>query len=220
MLLDDIQKSIADMNEIQQLEQASKDSQKQDNADKLYSQAVYENHKVITVLDDARKYLKFSPSDALISQIKNVFGALHECISTGLVQEHKARGLSSTIKTLKDTINDEWNDFYSGIADKRISKLTTVQSITPDKIKTGYAITKIKNGASINYADSSNLRLFSDGIKEADAILESLELTDEILSFLDKVVERRATILDLTESVEKWIHDESLTTKFYIRFES
>lgn len=220
MLLDDIQKSIADMKEIQQMEQAAKDSQMQDKADKLYSSVVYENHKIIVCLDAAREYLRFSPSDDLIGQIKNLFAAFPDCISAGLVQEHKVKILLSTIKALKDSINEEWKAFYERIAGKRISKLTTVQSITPDKTKTKYAITKIKNGSVLNYDDNGNMRLFSDGIKEADAILESLELTDEILSFLDKVFEGRATILDLTEAVEKWIHDEGLITKFYVRFES
>lgn len=220
MLLDDIQKSIADMKEIQQMEQAVKDSQMQDKADKLYSSVVYENHKVIVCLDAARKHLQFSPSDDLIGQIKNLFAAFPDCISAGLVQLHKVKSLSLTIETLKDSINEEWKAFYERIAGKRIQKLTIVQSIIPDRSKTGYIIAKIKKGFVLNYSDNGNLRLFSDGIKEADAVLESLELTDEILCFLDKVFEGRATILELTEAVEKWIHDEGLMTKFYVRFET
>ena len=62
--------------------------------------------------------------------------------------------------------------------------------------------------------------MFAAGIKEADDILESLELTDEILRFLDKVSEGRATIMDLTEAVEIWIREEKLAAKFQVRFES
>ena len=220
MLFEDIQKSIADMKEIQQLEQASKDYQKQENIDKLYTLAVSENHNIIASLDEAHKRLYFSPSSGLLNQINNMFAILHGCISTGLVQENNAKVLSTTIKALKESINEEWKIFYESIAEKRISKLTTVKSITPDKTKTGYVITKIKNGAKVNYSNSDNLRLFAEGIKEADNILDSLELTDEILNFLDKVSIGRATIMDLTNEVEKWIHDENLTNKFLVRFES
>lgn len=220
MLLENIQKSIADMNELQQLEQASKDAQKQDKIDKLYSAAVYENHSVINSLNDAREHLSFLPSSDLKRQIRDLLTVLHDCINTGLVQETKTKSLSTTIKTIKDSISVEWKPFYEELADKRVSTLTTVQSITPDKTKTGYAITKIRNGATINYSDNRNLRLFAEGIREADIILESLELTDEILRFLDKVGEGNATILDLTEPVEKWIYGENLTKKFSIRFES
>lgn len=220
MLLEDIQKSIVDMKEIQQLEQASKDSKKQDNIDKLYSLAVFENHRIINSLDEARRHLKFSPSSDLVKQIKRMLSVLHSCIDTGLVQENQAKGLSSSIKAIKDTISGEWKIFYGEIADKRIRTLNTVQSITPDRIKTGYVINKIKNGSTIDYGDSRNLKMLSDGIKEADAILESLELTDEILCFLDKVGEERATLLDLTDSVKEWIYGEKLVMKFTILFKT
>ena len=147
-----------------------------------------------------------------------MLSVLHSCIDTGLVQENQAKGLSSSIKAIKDTISGEWKIFYGEIADKRIRTLNTVQSITPDRIKTGYVINKIKNGSTIDYGDSRNLKMLSDGIKEADAILESLELTDEILQFLDKVSAGRATLLDYTDSVKKWISEENLNMKFSIRF--
>ena len=220
MLLDDIQKSIADMNEMQQLEQAAKDSQKQDNVDRLFAAAVNENHNIVVSISEAQKKLAFSPSEELRRQIRKMLLVLFECIGTGLVHEDKAKGLSSSIKKLKDSINDEWKSFYGELADRRTSKLTTVQSITPDKIKTGLVITKIKNGATLNYGDNGNLRLFAEGIKEADVILERLGLTDEILDFLDKVSEGRATILDFTETIKKWIIDENLSTKFMIHFDS
>ena len=218
MLLEDIQKSIVDMKEIQQLEQASKDSKRQDNIDKLYSLAVFENHRIINSLDEARRHLKFSPSSDLVKQIKRMLSVLYSCIDTGLVHENQAKGLSSSIKAIKDSISGEWKIFYAEIADKRISTLTTVQSITSDRTKTGYVINKIKSGSTIDFGDSRNLKTLSDGIKEADAILESLELTDEILHFLDKVSAGRATLLDYTDSVKTWISEENLTTKFMIRF--
>ena len=208
------------MDEIRHLEQAAKDLQRQENADKLFTATVNENHNIIICLDEARNNLSFRPSEELKRQIKNMFVVLHECTSTGLVQESKIKTLSSTIKALKDLINGEWKIFYAGIADGRISKLTTVQSITPDKNKTRFVLTKIKNGAKLNFGDNGNLKLFADGIEEADTILESLELTDEILSFLDKVSEGCATIMDLTEAVEKWIRDEKLAEKFLVRFDS
>ena len=220
MLLEDIQKSISDMNEIRQLEQTAMDLQKQENADKLYTAAVNENHNIIISLDDANNNLSFKPSERLRMQIKTVIVALQECISTGLVQESKVKQLSSSIKVLKESINEEWKAFYSEIADGRIKKLTTVQSITPDKNKTGLVLTRIRNGAKLNYGDNGNLRLFASGVKDADSILESLELTDEILSFLDKVSEGRATIIDLTEDVEKWVREEKLASKFQVRFDS
>ena len=49
-------------------------------------------------------------------------------------------------------------------------------------------------------------------------ILEALGLNDEIMEFLGKVAENRATITDLSVNLIDWIKKESLTGKFKISF--
>ena len=57
------------MDELRQLEQAARDSQKQENADKLFTAAVNDNHSIIISLNEARNYLSFKPSEKLTRQI-------------------------------------------------------------------------------------------------------------------------------------------------------
>ena len=47
MLLDELKESILSMNEIQQMEQVSKDSQRQERVDCLFSSVVVENSTII-----------------------------------------------------------------------------------------------------------------------------------------------------------------------------
>ena len=218
MLLEDIQISIDDMNDIQQLEQAAKDSKNQERLDNSFAAAVNENHKVVASVDRARSYLQFTPSRELKSQILRILTDSMDSISTGTVQDSKIRFLNGQTKALKESVGTEWAMFYAGIANRRINTLTTVQNITPDSVKTGYAIKKMKNGSVINYSDTSNLRLMAEGVREADIILGSMGLTDEILQFLNKVSSGEATILDLTDSIIQWIKDEKLTGKFVIGY--
>ena len=218
MLLEDIQKSIDDMNDIQQLEQVAKDSKNQERLDNSFAAAVNENHKVVAGVDRARSYLRFTPSRELKSQMLRILTDSMDSINKGTVQDSKIRFLNGQIKALKESVETEWAMFYAGIANRRISTLTTVQNITPDPTKTGYAITKMKNGSVINYSDTSNLRLMSEGVRDADTILGSMGLTEEILQFLNKVSGGKATILDLTDPIVQWIKEERLTGKFVIGF--
>lgn len=218
MLLEDIQKSIDDMNDIQQLEQAAKDSKNQERLDSSFAAAVNENHKVVVSIAKAISYLRFTPSKELKFQMLRTLTDSMDSIAKGTVQDSKIRFLSGQTKALKGNVESEWTVFYAGIANRRISTLTTIQNITPDPAKTGYAITKMKNGSAINYSDTSNLRLMSEGVRDADTILGSMGLTEEILQFLNKVSSRKATILDLTDSVIQWIQNENLTSKFVIGF--
>lgn len=218
MILDELKESILSMNEIQQLEQVSKDSQKQERADNLFSSAVAENSIIIHTIDSFHGYVEFVPSELLIQYLRKVLSDSQECIKMGLVQEGKIKILQAETKMIRECLEAEWELFYNKISEKRVTTLTTVKEITPNKDKTGYAITKIKNGAAVNFNSTDKVRLLAEGIAEADMILEGLGLTEEIMQFLNKVSEGRATISDLTDAVVQWIQEENFFNKFIIKF--
>lgn len=218
MLLDELKESILSMNEIQQMEQVSKDSQRQERVDCLFSSVVVENSTIIHAIDSYHRCVKFVPSELLIQYLRNVLSDSQECNRMGLVQEDKIKILQAGTKMIRECLEAEWKIFYNGISEKRVKTLTTVKEITPNRDKTGYAITKIKNGATVNFNSSDRIRLLAEGIAEADMILEGLGLTEEIMKFLDKVSEGRATIVDLTDTVVQWIQEENLTNKFFVKF--
>ena len=218
MLLEEIQKCIEDMDELRRLEQASKDSQKQDKTDTRYAEMVEENHKVVVSIEERRKYVRFIPSSELKEEMIRTVTNSREAVNTGLIQEIKIRELQNDTKYVKERFLSEWKVFFKGLSEKRINTLTTVKGITPDRDKTGYAINKIKNAAVINYNDIDKVRLLAAGVLEADQILEGLGLNDEIMNFLDKVSEGNATLLDLSDNLVKWINSENLSDKFTIAF--
>ena len=218
MLIDELQKCIDDMQVIQQLEQASKDFQKQEKADASFAASVNENDKLVRGVDDRLKYVGYKPSAEVKGRILQALNDSLDSIKSGIFPENRGRILQNGTKSAKEVFAADWGEFYSKLSEKRISTLTTVKGITPNREKTGYAIVKIKNGATINYETSDNVRLLAVGIKEADQILEALGLNDEIMGFLGKVAENRATITDLSANLLDWIMKEKLTGKFKISF--
>lgn len=218
MILDELKESILSMNEIQQLEQVSKDSQRQERADSIFSSEIVENSNIVHTIDGFHGYVEFVPSALLIQYLRKVLSDSQECIRMGLVQEDKIKILQTETKMIRECLMAEWETFYNGISERRVTMLTTVKEITPNKDKTRYAITKIKSGAAVNFNSTDKVRLLAEGIAEADMILEGLGLTEEIMQFLDKVSEGRATIGDLTDSVMRWIREENLINKFIVKF--
>ena len=65
MLLDELRKTIEDMEEIQGLERDSQDSQKQNKIDGFYASEVADNHKIVCGIENCRKFVKFAPSSLL-----------------------------------------------------------------------------------------------------------------------------------------------------------
>ena len=218
MLIDELQECIDEMQVVQQLEQVSKDFQKQEKADASFRVSVNENNKLVRSIEDRLQYVGYKPSADVKGRILQALNDSLDSIKSGVFPENRSKSLQIGTKNAKEVFTADWEEFCSKLTDKRISTLTTVKSITPNIEKTGYAIAKIKNGAVINYENTDNVRLFALGIKEADQILEALGLNDEIMEFLGKVAENRATITDLSVNLIDWIKKESLTGKFKISF--
>lgn len=218
MIIEEMNKCIIDMQTIQQLEQASKDSEKQDKIDSLFSATVIDNDKIIKLIDSARSYVSFVPSLELKDMLRQILNDALESTRIGAVQDASIKYLQGKIKSAKEQLATEWGDYYSLISEKIISTLGTVKEITPDREKTGFVINNIKNGAVISYENSDRMRLLSEGLKNANTILDSLGLTEEIMLFLDKVSEGNANVTDLSDSILEWIRSENLINKFVIAF--
>ena len=218
MLIDDLQKCIDDMQVIRQLEQASKDFHKQERADASFRASVEENDKLVRGIEDRRKYVDYEPSTEVKGKILQILNDSLDSIKSGIFPENKGRSLQIGTKNAKELFVDDWGKFYSTLSDKRIGTLMTVKGITPNREKTKYTILKIKSGSVINYENTDNVRVLALGIKEADQILDGLGLNDEILGFLGKVAENRATMADLSVNLLDWITNENLMERFKIGF--
>lgn len=222
MLLTDLRKAIEDMEEIRSLEQDSQDSQNQNRIDHLYATEIENNNKIVYYIENARNIVKFTPSLSLKEQLLKLMKDSRDCTEMGLVSESCLRGLQNSTKKVRKDFETEWNTFYKGISEKRLHMLVAIKEITPDRMKTGYAINKIRNGCAVNDESDKKMRQLAEGLSEADDILRGLGLDKEkeIMDFLNKVAEGRASVSDLTDSVEKWIGEKNLGSKFLIQFGS
>ncbi len=219
MLLDELRKAIEDMEEIRDLEQDSQDSQKQNRIDKLYVTEVDDNHKIVSAIENSRKFAAFIPSPELKNEILRLLRDLQKCTESGLAQEYRLKIVQNGKKNIKYGFETEWSVFYKGLTDKKLHTLTTIKEITQDKEKTGYTINKIRNAAVVSYENDNRVRLLAEGLVETDSIFAQLglEKESEIMVFLDKVADGKATLLDLTDTVAKWIEEKNLTEKFFVR---
>lgn len=220
MLLEDLRKAIEDMEEIRSLEKDSQDFQRQNKIDNLYVEEVNDNNKIVCCVESTIIIVKFIPSLSLKEQILQLLRDSQKCMEAGLVSESHLKILQRNTKKIREDFIKEWNTFYQSITDKKLHMLIAIKEITIDKNKTGYVINKIKNACVINLENDNKIRQLAEGLSEADEILKelSLEREKEIMDFLDKVADGRATILDITDGIAKWIGERNLGDKFLIGF--
>ncbi|MCI9680371.1 MAG: hypothetical protein HFI26_03185 [Lachnospiraceae bacterium] len=217
MLTDILDQSIAAMKEISELEKASHDAQKQEKNDRVYELAVDESYIIADSVSSAMEQFEFLISAEIKNKMEFILRSCMNAVAGDLVDEGVVNNIQKEINNIKKDILKEWQIFYHQIADQKINMLQTVRGIAPEKEKIDYASNKIKIGASWEFK-KSNLDKMEKGLSEAESILESLGLTDEVTEFLKKVVLGKANVNDLTPDVLSWLTDKNMSSKLAISF--
>lgn len=220
MLADLLDQSIIAMKEIYELEKSSNDVQKQEKNDKVFSNAVNENHLIVQAVTNSMSQLGFVISQETRSKVIGLLKSSSDAVSRGLVQESTANYLQKEVFSIKKVILQEWAEYYHKIADQKINMLQTIKGIAPEREKVDYASNKIKLGASWDFKQD-NLDKMEKGLEEAEEIINSLGFGQdgaEILDFLKKVAAGKASVNDLTPDILKWLMDNKMTSKLAVSF--
>lgn len=220
MLIDLLDQSIIAMKEIHELEKSSNDVQKQEKNDKIFSAVANESQLIVQAVSNAMSLLDFSVSHETKSRVVGLLKSSNDAVTHGMVQESTTNYLQKEVLAIKKSILQEWAAHYHRIADQKVNMLQTVKGIVPEREKVDYASNKIKMGASWEFRPD-NLDKMEKGLREADDIIDNLGLGDDgpqIIEFLKKVADGKASVYDLTPMVLSWLTEKNMTTKLAVSF--
>lgn len=220
MLIDLLDQSIIAMKKIYELEKSSNDVQKQKKYDKIYSAAVSESHLIVQAVANGMLQLDFAVSPETKSRVIGLLKSSSDAVACGMVQESTANYIQKEVLAIKKSILQEWSEHYHKIADQKVNMLQTVKGIAPERDKVDYATNKIKMGASWEFKQD-NLDKMKKGLQEADEIIDNLGFGPngpQIIEFLKKVADGKASVHDLTPVVLGWLKDKNITTKLAVSF--
>ena len=217
MMLSALDKCILEMNEIKELEKASNDSQKQEKIDRTFRDTVSESERVILAIKASNQQFCFKLFAEQKQKLTTILKSCLEAIERGEIQEATANYQLQELNRVKKAILQEWTTHFSSVTEQKVRMLQTIKGIATDKNKIDYAVNKINYGKSWDYKQE-NLDMMAKGIIEADDIIQSLGLIDEVTEFFEKVVAGKAHIGDLTPRIISWIEGKNLSSKLRINF--
>jgi hypothetical protein len=219
MLTDTLNACIIDMKTVKELETVSADTKKQANANYAFKQIVQELQTTTMALKNAVEIAGFKPSITIVNAMKGYLAACNKVVTGGAANASTNDFIRSESKKVTASITDEWADFYKKSTANVISLLETVRGIVPDSSKTTYAINKIRKASNWSIS-SDTYSSMMQGLGDADSILKDLDLDEdsEVLTFLKRVGEGSATILDLTAEILEWLRKEGIEDKLAISF--
>lgn len=217
MLIQELDKRIADMKEVRALEEKSEAAKKQASADAAVTEIVGSISNTVISAEHCRNDISFTVSTEQKEAIDAVLKKMGAVVSTGQLTEVDAKTMRRNIAAIRSGILSDWKVFYHARTDQTVQLLKNVQEIAPDKNAVTYAVNKIKACEKWDF-DSTSVTKMKKGLEEAESIIQNLGLTPEITEFLSKVSNGKATLADMTDTILDWIHKRNLAPKLSIKF--
>lgn len=225
MLIDDLQKAVKQLKQLDILETAIQDAEKKSKNDSDYSVLVSDFWVSMKKLSYANKELDFFPADESIQIAKDTHDKLENIISSGAVDEEELINTKQQInRKLTPGLSKEWKAHHQKKTSSVIAKMATIGSLVQDQSKITNIRTNIANSsewAGLSLKDNgtnTRLEFLKAGIDEIDQIEEKLDLSPEIKQFVMAVTRGKAKVVDITPTIISWIIKANLQEKFVISF--
>ena len=225
MLSDSLSKSIKKMKQLDIVENAALDAKKKAKNDSDYSTIVMDFSSSMSKLQKATQLMDYSITSETVTNLEEGITQLRNVISSGVVDADSLNGARQHInKKVNANLTKEWKSYHQKKTAGSISKINTLGNLASDS----ESVSKIRiaNGSDWNGLSlpddgvNSRLTLLKKSIDDVDQLEESLNLSDEIRSFIVSVTNRKAKVSDVTDNIIRWIKEEHLENKFVINFKN
>ncbi|MEG0757797.1 MAG: hypothetical protein RR505_05265 [Raoultibacter sp.] len=211
-----LNQSITHLKRLHTLENQKKNQEQQSKNDNKYQVLVHQIAQLCHAVHYAQETFSFpyQPQAALIELLVD----LQTTALKGTVDEDSLLQGARKVKPIQDQMKKEWAMHYPSLVGSVTSTLKIIQKFNSIQV-TKYLL-DLQN-ASVwqnNDSDLFHLQTLSDALTNSSAIVERLNLDQEITAFLTKVSANAATLNDLTEGILAWIRQESLGEKLMVSF--
>lgn len=215
MIFDAISRRIKDIKELHRLEDIKKNQDQQNVADSKFRTIVEQTKLFSDAVHYAIEHLDFIIPESLTADIRNMLVQLDVISTEEYADKEAVSKAESSFKALQSSIKKEWSKHYSAYTATTCNTLRVISGINSEAVKDCLANIK---AAEIWVADVSVLTKMKDAMDSAATLIRSLNMDQEIVSFLTKMTSGSATIIDLNGKVLGWIKSEGLDRKIKLTF--
>ena len=215
MIFQDLAKTTQDMQSLQKRVAIHKNKSAQDATDIKYRLLLTQVNKCVETIEFLDSELSLSTDSSTIANMENILSNLEECVSSGLAESDSVNKAENSFKTLQTDMKKTWSKQYTDITGSTVSTLEAIRGISEEKVNA--CLEKIQEAGTwdLNLLQYQKMQ---EGLQEANSLIESMGLDDDIRSFLQRTTDGKATLFDLTDKVLQWIREEKLENKIRISF--
>ena len=116
-----------------------------------------------------------------------------------------------SVKEISDQIDVAWQQFISDHYSDIKDELIIYRAVAVNKQEVNLLLTQLRSCDKWSGLTPEKVEKYFEARKSAEGLLQSLDLDDEILTFLKLVNGNQATLSDLSPNVYDWLKKEELT---------
>lgn len=215
MIFEAINRRIKDIKKLHHLQDVKKNQDQQNVTDSKFRTLVEQTKLFSEAVHYTTEQLDFKVSESLAADIRSMLMQLNVISSEEYADKEAVLKAESSFKELQSSIKKEWSKHYSAYTATTWNTLRVISGINSEMVKD--CMDNIKT-AEIWTTDVSALTKMKNAMENAAILIQSLNMDQEIVSFLTKMTSGSATIVDLNEKVLGWIKSESLECKIKLSF--
>ena len=215
MIIDILETKKKEMQKLQRREAFKKNKSQQEKTDGRYRILLTQAHRTVDIIQYLNSSAQFIPSDTIKTDLLMLFGLLQAAVDSGLADASKVEKGEQDLKKILAAAKKEWAAYYSEYTGGTVSTLKVISGI--DKTKTSECLSNIQGAAGWETERKVYEKLVAS-MAEADTLISSLDMDQNVISFLQKMNMGQATLADLNPKVNEWIKKESIEKKIRLSF--
>lgn len=215
MMIDILDKSIKDMEDLRQREERRDNKAAQETLDQRFSVLTNQIHSLMLALQYTKEEMQFQLNDQILMELESLLQKSKGIVESGFAEKDPIAQMENAHKTVQQNIKKDWSKHYSSMTNSTKSTLQVISGIDTEKV--AKCLEGIAKGASWT-TSIENFKAMNQSLAEAKDLIDGLGLDQQIIVFLQKMNNGKATVTDLDENVLRWLRDESLDKRVKLSF--
>ena len=215
MMIDVLSKKIKDMKDLRQREERRDNKATQDTLDLQFKMLTTQIHSLMIALQYTKENLQFQLSKQALSDLEKLLKEHKGVIHSGYAEREAINQAEADYKNVQQSIKKEWSKQYSTFANPTISTLQVISSIDLERVSK--CLDGIAKGSSWT-TNIEDFKTMDQSLSKAKILIDELGLNQQIIAFLQKMNNAKATVRDLDDNVLRWLKEGSLDNRVKLSF--
>lgn len=215
MILNTLDNQIKEMKNLRRLEFQLKNQDEQEKVDASYNKLVRQVQAFSRALEYAENNLGFVLPSSLKFKLISLLNHLKEIAQSGLVEKGNLARVADEYKTIQSDSTKEWTKYYPAFTGATLNILKVISGIAYNKAPG--IIIDIQNAKK--WTDNlETLAGLKSAMDNAEELITSLDMDQDIVDFLGKMNQGRVTLCDLNDTILTWLEREGLKKRVKLTF--